>query len=88
MTTVKALIENLQKNFKPEDEVWVDVITSELFAEDLKETYGVILPLDVWKEVVDEVEVEEDGSYVFNEIGNLIHEKLEARGIELKELEA
>jgi hypothetical protein len=88
MTTVKALIEDLQKNFKPEDEVWVDVISSELFAEDLKETYGVTLPLDVWKEAVDEVEVEEDGSYVFNEIGDLIREKLEARGIELKELEA
>jgi hypothetical protein len=88
MTTIKALIEDLQKNFKPEDEVWVDIIDISQFAVNLKEEYGVDLPLDVWKEAIDEVEVEDDGSYVFNEIGDLINEKLEARGIELKELEA
>jgi len=88
MTTIKALIEDLQKNFKPEDEVWVDIIDISQFAVNLKEEYGVDLPLEVWKEAIDEVEVEDEGSYVFNEIGDLINEKLEARGIELKELEA
>jgi hypothetical protein len=88
MTTIKALIEDLQKNFKPEDEVWVDIIDIKLFSENLREEYGVELPLDVWKEAVDEAEIEEDGSYVYHEIQNLIEEKLTARGIELKELEA
>lgn len=87
MTTIKALIEDLQQNFKPEDEVWVNVIDISLFADNLKEEYGVTLPLDVWKEAVDEAEEDEDGGYAFNEIGDLIREKLEARGIELKELE-
>jgi hypothetical protein len=88
MTTIKALIEDLQQNFKPEDEVWVNVIDISLFADNLKEEYGVTLPLDVWKEAIDEAEEDEDGGYAFNEIGDLIREKLEARGIELKELEA
>ena len=88
MTTIKELIEDLQTNFKPEDEVLVDIIDISQFADNLKEEYGVTLPLEVWKEAINEVEVDEDTGTIYEELGELIETKLKALGIELKELEA
>jgi hypothetical protein len=88
MTTIKELIEDLQENFKPEDEVLVEIIDISQFADNLKEEYGVTLPLEVWKEAINEVEVDEDTGTIYEELGELIETKLKALGIELKELEA
>lgn len=89
MTTVKELIEDLQTNFKDEDEVvWVTIIDYSEFAENLKEEYGVTLPLDVWKEAVDYAPTGDDIMGIQGVIQDEITARLKKRGIELKELEA
>ena len=89
MTTVKELIEDLQTNFKSEDEVvWATFIDYSEFAENLKEEYGVTLPLDVWKEAVDYAPTGDDIMGIYGVILDEITARLKKRGIELKELEA
>jgi hypothetical protein len=89
MTTVKELIEDLQTNFKSEDEVvWATIIDYSEFAENLKEEYGVTLPLDVWKEAVDNAPTGDDIMGIYGVILDEITARLKKRGIELVELEA
>ena len=88
MTTIKELIEDLQKNFKPEDEVWTTVIDYSEFAENLKEEYGITLPLDVWKEAVDNAPTGDDIMGIYGVIQDEITARLKKRGIELIEVEA
>jgi uncharacterized membrane protein len=89
MTTVKELIEDLQTNFKDEDEVvWATIIDYSEFAENLKEEYGVTLPLDVWKEAVKYAPTGDDIMGIQGVIQDEITARLKKRGIELIELEA
>lgn len=89
MTTVKELIEDLQTNFKSEDEVvWATIIDYSEFAENLKEEYGVTLPLDVWKEAVHYAPTGDDIMGIQGVILDEITARLKKRGIELIELEA
>jgi hypothetical protein len=89
MTTIKELKEDLEQNFKSEDEVvWTTIIDYSEFAENLKEEYGVTLPLDVWKEAVDYAPTGDDIMGIYGVILDEITARLKKRGIELKELEA
>jgi hypothetical protein len=88
MTTVKELIEDLQKDFKPEDELWVTYFNYSEFAEELKEDYGVTLPLDVWKEAIDKAPTGDDIMGIQGVISEMIEKQLKKRGIKLVEVEA
>jgi hypothetical protein len=89
MTTIKELKEDLEQNFKSEDEVvWTTIIDYSEFAENLKEEYGVTLPLDVWKEAVDYAPTGDDIMGIYGVILDEITARLKKRGIELVELEA
>jgi hypothetical protein len=89
MTTIKELKEDLEQNFKSEDEVvWTTIIDYSEFAENLKEEYGVTLPLDVWKEAVDYAPTGDDIMGIYGVILDEITARLKKRGIELLELEA
>jgi hypothetical protein len=89
MPTIKELKEDLEQNFKSEDEVvWTTIIDYSEFAENLKEEYGVTLPLDVWKEAVDYAPTGDDIMGIYGVILDEITARLKKRGIELIELEA
>ena len=89
MTTIKELKEDLEQNFKSEDEVvWTTIIDYSEFAENLKEEYGITLPLDVWKESVDNAPTGDDIMGIYGVILDEITARLKKRGIELVELEA
>jgi len=89
MTTIKELKEDLEENFKSEDEVvWTTIIDYSEFAENLKEEYGVTLPLDVWKEAVDYAPTGDDIMGIYGVILDEITARLKKRGIELIEVEA
>jgi hypothetical protein len=89
MTTIKELKEDLEQNFKSEDEVvWTTIIDYSEFAENLKEEYGVTLPLDVWKEAVDYAPTGDDIMGIYGVILDEITARLKKRGIELVEVEA
>lgn len=68
--------------------VWATFIDYSEFAENLKEEYGVTLPLDVWKEAVDNAPTGDDIMGIYGVISDEITARLKKRGIELKELEA
>jgi hypothetical protein len=89
MTTIKELKEDLEQNFKSEDEVvWTTIIDYSEFAENLKEEYGITLPLDVWKESVDNAPTGDDIMGIYGVILDEITARLKKRGIELIEVEA
>jgi hypothetical protein len=89
MPTIKELKEDLEQNFKSEDEVvWTTIIDYSEFAENLKEEYGVTLPLDVWKEAVDYAPTGDDIMGIYGVILDEITARLKKRGIELIEVEA